>query len=247
MKCGNVNIINVFDYVMQSYCSVYCFFLFGVAISDLNVVIFAGQSASQDSTNFAGQPAGNRRVTGRVGSWKSRPVPSSVWIVTIFTKWPLSWMFSLLVNLDPVWVMLEGQGHRSKFKLTGGNCCLSGHCDLERRLSDFHVTVAQLRWVSTLNFCDLEIKVSSFENTWVQIIKFLVLRLGVKVLFLVSGQRSWLEVSRPRPTADWVAESWKIYSTHVLTYLITCRSSTGPCLHRCKPHFMFTTGTFSMA
>jgi len=29
---------------MQSYCSVYCcFFLFGVALSDINVVIFAGQ------------------------------------------------------------------------------------------------------------------------------------------------------------------------------------------------------------
>jgi len=99
-------------------------FLFGVAVSDLNFVIFAGQSVGQESTIFAGQPAGNRRVTGRVGSWKSRPVPSSVRIVTIFTKWPLSWMFSLLVNLDPVWVMLEGQGHRSKFMVRGGNCCL---------------------------------------------------------------------------------------------------------------------------
>jgi len=44
---------------MQSYNRVYCcFFLFGMAVSDLNVVIFAGQSAGQEPTIFASQPAG---------------------------------------------------------------------------------------------------------------------------------------------------------------------------------------------
>jgi len=46
---------------MQSYCSVSCillFFLFGVATSDLNVGIFAGQPAGQEPLKIAGQPAG---------------------------------------------------------------------------------------------------------------------------------------------------------------------------------------------
>jgi len=48
---------------------------FGVAVSDLNVVIFAGQSAGQEPLIFDDQPAG---LTGRAGSRKYRPVPSLV-------------------------------------------------------------------------------------------------------------------------------------------------------------------------
>jgi len=43
-------------------------FLFGVAVSDLNVVIFAGQSAGKQTIIFADQTGWfNRGVTGRVG------------------------------------------------------------------------------------------------------------------------------------------------------------------------------------
>jgi len=52
-------------------------FLFGVAISDLNVGIFAGQPAGQEPLKIAGRPAGRPADrSGRVGSRKSRPAPS---------------------------------------------------------------------------------------------------------------------------------------------------------------------------
>jgi len=44
--------------MMQSYCSLYCCFsLFVVALSHLNVVLFAGQPAGQEPLISAGQPS----------------------------------------------------------------------------------------------------------------------------------------------------------------------------------------------
>jgi len=88
-------------------------FLFGVAISYLNVVIFAGQSP--------GQPAGfNGRVTGRVGSRKSWPVPSLVRAMTLepFSSRHLACWFNLMPSRSSLNVKVN---HKSKFKVTGGN------------------------------------------------------------------------------------------------------------------------------
>jgi len=36
-----------------------------------------------------------------------------------------------MVHLDPAYIKFEGQGHRTQFKVTRGNCCQSGRCDLK--------------------------------------------------------------------------------------------------------------------
>jgi len=38
------------------------------------------------------------------------------------TKWPLMQLFGVMVRLDPIEVTFVGQGHRSKFKVTGASC-----------------------------------------------------------------------------------------------------------------------------
>jgi len=72
--------------------------LFGVAISDLNVAIFAGQSAGQEPLKLpisARQPAGHRPAgltdrlpVGSIGSRESRPFPYLVrpWAFRLMTR-----------------------------------------------------------------------------------------------------------------------------------------------------------------
>jgi len=43
----------------------------------------------------------------------------------------LIFTFGEMVHLDPAYIKFEGQGHRTQFKVTRGNCCQSGRCDLK--------------------------------------------------------------------------------------------------------------------
>jgi len=50
----------------------------------------------------------------------------------------LTYIFAVLFHLDTIWVKFDGQGHRSKFKVTGWNN------------SKKHCFVQSVRWVCTL-------------------------------------------------------------------------------------------------
>jgi len=73
--------------------------------------------------------------------------PVCVRAIFFLTKQPLNYIFSMLVFLKTIQDKSQGQGHRSKFKVTGGNCCYSGQCDLEWELSCLNQLNRQLRVV----------------------------------------------------------------------------------------------------
>jgi len=53
LKCGNVDLTDIYQHNAVLLQCILLFFLFTVAISDLNVVIFAGQLDGQEPTIFA--------------------------------------------------------------------------------------------------------------------------------------------------------------------------------------------------
>jgi len=100
----------------------------------------------------------------------------------------------------------------------------------EGKVSITTTTIGLLFWSDSemaQSFCDPETKVLGFNST----------RESRPVS---EGLDLGLETKTKMKDQDIL--QWQGYGkcTHALALLITYRSATGPCLHKCKPHFMFT-------
>ena len=58
LKCGNVDLIDIYQQNAVLLWCILLFLLFDMAVSDLNVLIFAGQPAGQEPLIFTGQLGG---------------------------------------------------------------------------------------------------------------------------------------------------------------------------------------------